>query len=47
MLEKITIIVLIIANILLWVSHIKMKMVIGALIKVNRETLEKILEGVK
>ena len=54
MLEKITIIILIICNILLWVSHFKMKIVIGALIKTIRdtnertiETIEEIMEGLK
>jgi len=54
MLEKITIIILIICNILLWVSHFKMKIVIGALIKTIHdtnertiETIEEIMEGLK
>ncbi len=44
MLEKITIIVLLISNVLLWVSHIKMKMIIGLIIKTYREEIKKIME---
>ena len=54
MLEKITIIILIICNILLWVSHFKMKLIIGALFKTihdtNKrtiETIEEIMEDLK
>ena len=44
MLEKITIVVLIIANLLLWVPHFKMKMVIGSLVKRELEFVEEIKE---
>lgn len=54
MLEKITIIILLVSNVILWVSHFKMKIVIGALIKTihdtNKrtiETIEEIMEGLK
>jgi len=47
MILKITLLVLIISNILLWISHTKMKFVIGGLIKVNRETLEHIIETIE
>lgn len=47
MIEKITIVVLIICNIALWVSHYKMKMVIGALIKVYKHNIEEVLKIVE
>lgn len=43
MIEKITIIILIICNIALWVSHYKMKMIIGALIKVYNEQIKGLI----
>lgn len=47
MLEKITIMILLVSNVILWVSHFKMKMIIGMMIKMNKDTLEKIMEGLK
>ena len=50
MLLKITLLVLIISNILLWISHTKMKLVIGAFLKNQIEiikTIQKATEDLK
>ena len=44
MLLKITLLVLIISNILLWISHTKMKIVIGAFVKSQIEMIKAIKE---
>ena len=50
MLLKITLLVLIISNILLWISHTKMKIVIGEFLKNKIEiikTIQKATEDLK
>lgn len=44
MIVEITLIVLIISNILLWIGHTKMKMVIGSFIKQEMEAVKRIRE---